>query len=441
MVAELLVRWYSYALYLPLGWVAIAYGVAAIRHPKFRLVFLVVALLVAFCVLYAQASMYSDTTLLFPWYLLFVLPQLVQARLAGAKPPIGQLDVLFFGRGAGSTLWGMDGRLFFLGVVAFCCATVYLLGTWMRPCEWLDLRLHASGCYATFETFQRDPDVFLSPDGQRLAISGEFDRIEVMGVAKGDVDTAFDVGAGRATSIAWSSDGRLLAAGTDARTVLVWDVAEKRIVREIRLLTDSPIAVAFAPGLDELAVTAGAGPITIWRLDQETPLQQLTGHAEPLLDLRFSPDGRYLAAAGENASWVYALDGQARAPIQVPGTHIGQWALGAPLLVTWDYNSVFASTFHGAAVETRAFDGMFIKSAGVLPDGRVYGVSTWLVYKLQTDRVWFWDTADGSTIQEWQLPRRNATHLTLSPDGSDAVIGVHNVSYASQIQLWHVRAR
>jgi WD40 repeat protein len=111
----------------------------------------------------------------------------------------------------------------------------------------------------------------------------------------------------RATSLTFSPDGSLLAAGIEDGTVAVWKMEDGSLLhtfnggkRRKRGATLSTIALS-SEGL--LAVGMGRR-ILIWELqpDDRNLLHRLNEHTEDLNHLAFSPNGTRLASAGEDRS-------------------------------------------------------------------------------------------------------------------------------------------
>ncbi|HEY8506288.1 MAG TPA: hypothetical protein VIL46_17000, partial [Gemmataceae bacterium] len=108
------------------------------------------------------------------------------------------------------------------------------------------------------------------------------------------------------TALAYSPDGRLLAAGTYQGVALI-DPARGEVVGELTGLTRQVTAVAFDPGGKRLAVAAGepgqAGELRLFAVPAkgppgDKPLHTIPAHEDLIYSLAFSPDGKLLATAG-----------------------------------------------------------------------------------------------------------------------------------------------
>jgi WD40 repeat protein/tetratricopeptide (TPR) repeat protein/tRNA A-37 threonylcarbamoyl transferase component Bud32 len=167
-----------------------------------------------------------------------------------------------------------------------------------------------------FATANRVYALAFSPDGRTLAAgSARFqaafppNRDASYVPVQGEV-TLWDVAAGREQAVlrkhrsgvralAFSADGLTLATGSFDRTVLLWDVASGRNLRGLGELAGPVRAVAFAP--DGQSLTAGTqdGTVTVWNVPTGQARLTLAPAAgvEPRA-LAFRADGLALDVAG-----------------------------------------------------------------------------------------------------------------------------------------------
>jgi WD40 repeat protein/serine/threonine protein kinase len=129
-----------------------------------------------------------------------------------------------------------------------------------------------------------------------------------------DVRSVGDVPAhdGPVRCLAYSESGRLLATGGDDDAVVVLRADTKDIVRSLGGFGGSVRAVAFTPDGRTLAA-ANNGPTPTVRLvstDTWRDVRRLTGHTAAILALAVSPDGTVLASGGaDRAVRLWDVDG------------------------------------------------------------------------------------------------------------------------------------
>ena len=145
--------------------------------------------------------------------------------------------------------------------------------------------------------------IAFSPDGELVAVAGENSLI-VWQTSTGNEDLHVqpDDGGGNFMCVAFSPDGRQLAAGgwrTDG-AVSIWDVKTGRKIHRLAGLKLAVNAMAFTPSHGRYLVTAGEdGAVRVWDRAAEKELYELPPRQEGrVTGLAFSPDGRHLACCG-----------------------------------------------------------------------------------------------------------------------------------------------
>lgn len=150
-------------------------------------------------------------------------------------------------------------------------------------------------------------DAAYSPDGQRIATSGQKGSVVVWDTATAEqVSRAPDAG-GPVDDVAYSPDGRLLAvAGHDGRARLI-DVATGRVQSELKG-SDRPVyAVAVTSNGDQALTADDTGIIRSWGLDGKFQRVVADVH-QGILALAIDPTRRLMAVAADDQ--VILLDQQ-----------------------------------------------------------------------------------------------------------------------------------
>src|ERR1044071_3757520 len=109
---------------------------------------------------------------------------------------------------------------------------------------------------------------------------------------------------GATGSIASSADGAVLAFGTINEGVRLWNVPMRCEIG--RFPADehsfSHLGIALAPDGRILAANGEDGTIVLWDLERKTAIRRLKGHSNGASCLAFLPDGRTLASGGHDST-------------------------------------------------------------------------------------------------------------------------------------------
>ena len=136
--------------------------------------------------------------------------------------------------------------------------------------------------------------VAFSPDGRRLLCAEQGPHVIELDAATGVVVRRVEAHPGNAVhDVAYAPDGSTFATASWDMTVKLWRAEDATPLSTLTSGEDSFGGVRFSP--DGRHVAAGAGRVTIWAVDTGKVVQRVEGH----FVVEFSPDGRHLASVGE----------------------------------------------------------------------------------------------------------------------------------------------
>jgi WD40 repeat protein len=108
-------------------------------------------------------------------------------------------------------------------------------------------------------------------------------------------------------NVAFSHDGKLLAAGDGPSGVKIWDAATGALRKTLTEHKRQVLSVEFSPDGKLFASAGLEGTVLLWDARTFEPLASLRGHAQPVLTVVFSPDGKLLSS-GSLDGWLKVWD-------------------------------------------------------------------------------------------------------------------------------------
>jgi Planctomycete cytochrome C/WD domain, G-beta repeat len=137
-------------------------------------------------------------------------------------------------------------------------------------------------------------------DGKLLAL-GTFQEVRLVDPSTGATVATLKGHAEQVRAVAFSADGKLLAAagGLPAQSgeIKIWDVESRKELLTIKGHTDCIYAVAFSPDGKTLATSSYDKLIYLWDATSGAKLKTLKDHIDAIYALAFTPDGKRLISA------------------------------------------------------------------------------------------------------------------------------------------------
>jgi RNA polymerase sigma factor (sigma-70 family) len=290
--------------------------------------------------------------------------------------------------------------------------------------------------------------VAFSPDGKALAAGDGNNAIRLWEMPGGKATRPAEPHHSGVHCIALSPDGKTMAAGTTFKTVYLWDVATGRPPRRLEGHEQGVYPVAYSPDGKHVASGSRDGTARVWDTATGKELHKFLGYDSPrdpdgvwVYGLSFAPDGKRLAGAchdglvrvwnlgaGQEAARCEKQNGFAWGVAFSPdGKHLV--SCGDDAVRLWNA---------GTGKEVRVLaEGSRYEAVAFSPDGRLVAAGT------KDGGVRLIDAASGRTLHELKehpngefrkrLVYRDGRTVAFSPDGRMVAWGSWQV-----VQVWEV---
>lgn len=307
-----------------------------------------------------------------------------------------------------------------------------------------DLRPEAS--HVPVQLYHADvvQDIAWHPNGERLATAGADASVHLWDAGGATKPVKLIGHEGPVTAVAFSPHGELLASLAGDETLRLWIPATGRHLA-LRLTAEPFDRVRFAAGGRRLIAGRAGGNAGVWEVlgGEYQALPARIGKADRLRMIRFSVDGRWLAASsGEFATLWDSGSGMESGKIQFTHNAAGAWfsADGQHLLASTTYG-LFSfplrdlsggppGRLRTGAAERLAQAGEELGAVSVSPDGRLTAVA-------HKNEVLLLTLQAGQVASPTALPVGVHYHrLALHPHGSWLAARVQD---SPQIHLWHLQ--
>ena len=227
--------------------------------------------------------------------------------------------------------------------------------------------------------------------------------------------------------VAYSPDGRLLAAASQDRTIYLLDARTRATVRVLRGHEDQVFSLDYSPDGTQIVSLDWSARMALWNLETGA----VRWHESPGLNgVRFSPDGRYVVGGGvDNAVWEFdttnwesrRFDGHQSAVSRALYSPDGQSLLSA----SYDHTVRLWDRASGEVLHVLKSDGA-IAGIEFSPDGQT------VVTAGGGNVIRLWDRGSGEQLRELPGHTSFIYNVAFSPDGTMLASG----SVDGTILLW-----
>lgn len=230
--------------------------------------------------------------------------------------------------------------------------------------------------------------VVFSPDGKLVATNQE-NIVRLWNAATGKLAGDLVGHTNGISSIAFDESGSVVATSSHDRTILLWNVATRKVVQTFEEQA-SVLAVAFVKGGKILASVSRDGTVRRWDVATGESLNKFVHPLTGVRYLAFSPDGSTLAFGGKDG-----------------------------VVSLWNVES-------GQSKATNQFEPQTLGAIAFSPDGETVAIS-W------DKDIFYWNLASGKAEARWSGPKA-IEKMAFSADGKKLAVAIHSdEGYAVQL--------
>lgn len=286
------------------------------------------------------------------------------------------------------------------------------------------------------ENFTSILSVAFSSDGRLLVAGTENGDVRLWDASNGAPLRNYQGHAGRVRSVAFSPDGRTIVSGSEDYTLHIWSIYTDQAVHVLKAHTDRVRAVAFSPDGTRVLSASDDGTVRIWDMETSLCVRVLEGHTDRVRTVAISPDGRTIASGAEDQTiclWdvqsgacLKVLEGHERQIHAVNFSPDSKWLVSGgedQTVRLWDVQSgTCLMILHGHTNQVRSviFD----------PIGNLVASSS----DDQTIRIW--DIKSSQSIKTLEGHLHRIYSVTFSPGGATIISG----SEDQTIRVWDVHS-
>lgn len=236
------------------------------------------------------------------------------------------------------------------------------------------------------------------------------------------------------TSVALSTDGKMIASGSWDNTIKLWEVATGRELRTLTGHANWVRSVSFSPDGRTLASGSQDNTIKLWEVPAGRELRTLTGHGGWIHSVAFSADGKTLVSGGGDNTiklWELATGRELR-------TQVGHSRLVSSVAFSadgktlasgsWDKTIKLWDVSTGRELSTFTGHSNSITSVAFSADGQTLATAS-LDRTIKT-----WEVSTGREVRTLTRHFNAVNSVAFSPDGKTLASG----SSDNTIKLWEV---
>jgi Tol biopolymer transport system component len=271
--------------------------------------------------------------------------------------------------------------------------------------------------------------IAFTPDGKLIAAGGWDASIQIWTAADGQQQLPGIAGF-QGHAAPFSPDGKTIAGGS-GNNVVIWDAVSTRVLHTYSGHSDKVLSVAFSPNGKLLASSGSDHMVFVWDIAGSQAGRQLTGHSGEVYSVAFSASGKWIASAGfdqrvivwdvASGQAVKTLTGANKMTAAIFTSDDGWLATSG-----WDGNITVWDTNTWQIVRLMPGDGQIVMTIAFSPDNKLIAAGGY------DNAVKVWSAATGALLRTFTGHTAAVWGVGFSPDGK----WIASASSDKTVKIW-----